>query len=89
MHVKTEFAGSGENSSDVHVSATVSLTFPTKCEGQLSISNVELRENLPDGKVDDATDDNFDYYDENQAASPDLHPRSNEFADAISRNNIK
>lgn len=90
MHVRTEFANSGENSSDVHVSARVALTFPTKCEGVLSISKIELREVLPEPEIESTDDGSTDYYsDYTETAPKDLHPMNNEFAYAISRNNLK
>lgn len=43
-HIKSEFNGTGQNSSDIFVSGTVELIFPKKCEGTMKIVDVELRE---------------------------------------------
>lgn len=43
-HVRTEFKGTGQDSSNIYVTGTVKINFPTKCEGVLKLEDVELRE---------------------------------------------
>lgn len=91
MHVKTEFSGSGENSSDVFVSASVILTFPKSCEGVLQIQEIELREKpLAEVTGENTDSDNvFDAYDYTEPEIVDAHPRSEDFANNIQRNDLR
>lgn len=43
-HVRTEFRGTGQESSNIYVTGTVMIAFPTKCEGTLKLADIELRE---------------------------------------------
>lgn len=43
-HVHTEFKGTGQDSSNIYVTGTVKIAFPTKCEGVLKLEDIELRE---------------------------------------------
>lgn len=88
MHIKTEFSGSGENTSDVYVSASVFLTFPTKCQGILSIQDLELREiALPEPSSQTYENDyDFDYV---EPTTVGLHPNNEQFSDDISRNKLR
>lgn len=91
MHVRTEFSGSGENSSDVFVTAIVLLAFPKRCEGVLTISEVVLRdEAMPETPVAEVNE-NAEYYDDTYEATVDTptHPKSGDFANAISRNSLR
>lgn len=90
MHVRTEFSGSGENSSDVFVTANVLLTFPKRCEGVLSISEVVLRNEAMLAPIVEVNE-NAEYYDDAYEVTADTptHPRTDEFSNAISRNNLR
>lgn len=88
IHIKTEFLGSGENTSDVYISASVYLTFPTKCQGILSIEELQLREiALPEPAAYDMENDyDFDY---TEPTTIGLHPNNEQFSGDISRNNLR
>lgn len=66
-HVRSEFHGTGQNTSDIVVLAAVTLTFPKDCEGVLKLSEIELREN--------PIDDDSDLY-----IHDELHAKSSNFA---------
>lgn len=92
MHVRTEFSGSGENSSDIFVSASIELKFPTKCEGILIFQQVELRENskidaIPTTSTND--DAEMDYFDSFSETDPNLHPQSENFSYAVRKNDLR
>lgn len=91
MHVRTEFSGSGENSSDVFVTANVLLTFPKRCEGVLTISDVVLRDEAMSETPVDEANENAEYYDDRYDVSAEtpIHPKSREFAIAISMNSLR
>lgn len=92
MHVRTEFSGSGENSSDVFVTASVLLTFPKRCEGILTISDVVLSdEAMPEEPAVVEVNENAEYYDDTYEASADTptHPKSKDFANAIGKNDLR
>lgn len=91
MHVHTEFAGSGQNTSDVYVQATAQLTFPTPCEGVLHLANVQLRnaavESAGSAESDDITPDYYEYHEPTADAS--LHPNNVHFGDALSTHELR
>lgn len=91
MHVRTEFAGSGENSSDVFVSANLVLTFPQKCEGVLALTSVELRDEVSaSDTTEPETTTEVDYYAEYvEPESINLHPMSDSFAAALKENDLR
>lgn len=79
-HVRSEFHGTGQNTSDMFVTASVALTFPTKCEGSLMISETELRNKaLTDDEADESTDDVYN----------SMHPKSSDFATEIQKYPMK
>lgn len=80
-HVRTEFHGTGQNTSDIFVTAAVQLTFPTKCEGVMAITDIELR-NAPMPGASEENDDFDDPY-------ADLHDKTADFAHEIQRHEIK
>lgn len=87
VHVRSEFAGSGENSSDVFISAKLLLTFPTKCEGVLSVQDVELRDFvLPEEEAVEEADYNFDYSGKDDTS---LHPKNSQFSADIQEHEIR
>lgn len=80
-HIRTEFSGTGQNTSDIYVTGTVIVTFPKKCEGILKITNIELRENPPI-----AVNVGF----ESDEPLPDtLHAKSMQFASEVQRNDLR
>lgn len=58
-HVRTEFEGSGQNTSNLYVTALLTLTFPTKCEGVLQIDNVNLYDRLDERQNINKHSNNF------------------------------
>ena len=84
-HVTSLFNGTGQNSSDIHVSATVILTFPKKCEGTLRIMNVELREQTFNGELSQKPEFSFDKYD----SYDNLHSSSSEFAADVQKYDLR
>lgn len=80
-HIRTEFSGTGQNTSDIYVSGTIVVTFPKKCEGILKITDIELRENS-------ATEVNIEF--ESDKPLPDtLHAKSTQFASDVQRNDLR
>lgn len=87
VHVRSEFSGSGENSSDVFITAKLLLTFPSKCQGVLLIQDVELRNIVPPEQDTETENDySFDYSDKEDKT---LHPKSSEFSNDIQEHEIK
>lgn len=84
-HITSLFNGTGQNSSDIHVSATVILTFPRKCEGTLRIMNVELRERTFNGEMAPGPEFKFDKY----APYDNLHSRSSDFAADVQKYDLR
>lgn len=80
-HIRSEFNGSGQNSSDIYVLGTVELTFPKKCEGSMRIIDVELRERSIEYEANDE-------YNSDESADS-LHIRSTEFALDVQKNNLR
>lgn len=89
-HVRTEFHGTGQNTSDIFVTAAVQLTFPKKCEGVLAISEIELRNvTLPDpSENNDGDGENSDDYNADDPLD-NLHPKSSDFAHDIKKYEIR
>lgn len=82
-HIKSEFNGTGQNSSDIYISATVDLTFPTKCEGTMRLTDVELRER----PREDAAND--DYSSDEYVPIDNLHSNSAIFAADIQKYDLR
>lgn len=82
-HIKSEFNGTGQNSSDIYISATVDLVFPKKCEGSMKLTDVELRER-PRG---DETND--DYSSDEYVPVDNLHSNSEKFAADIQKFDLR
>lgn len=82
-HIKSEFNGTGQNSSDIYVSATVELTYPKKCEGTLKIVDVELREH----PIEDEA--NLEYASVETVQVNNLHINSHEFAADIQKYDLR
>lgn len=78
-HVRSEFLGTGENKSDVFVTASVVLTFPKKCEGILKVQEVELRETplYEDSSTEESGSDSG------------LHKKSYNFAADLERDELR
>lgn len=74
-HVSSEFLTTGQNKSEVYVTASVVLVFPKKCEGILKLDQVELRE-MP--LYEDSSRDT-------SASEARLHQRSESFASDLER----
>lgn len=60
-HVRTEFNGPGQNTSDLFATATVILTFPKNCEGAMQINDVKLFNKMSSDSEPNKYSDNFAY----------------------------
>lgn len=90
MHIRTEFSGSGQNTSDVFVHATAELTFPTRCEGVLHLANVQLRNEVEKSLNNESDEPTTDYYEYSEPkADKTLHPNNVQFGQAVSANNLR
>lgn len=87
VHVRSEFSGSGENSSDVFISAKLLLTFPTKCEGVLSVQEVQLRDSVP--TEDEAVVENDYSFDYSEKEDTSLHPKNSLFSSDIQEHELR
>lgn len=68
------------------MTASVLLTFPSKCEGILSIQDIELRETaLPEPQTSE-NDYDWDY---TEPTTVGLHPNNEQFSGEISRNDLR
>lgn len=72
--ISTLFGGTSTNASTLHISAKVSLEFPTACEGVLQVSQISLTEKAPI----------YDREEDTDILSPEL-PHSEKFSKAISQ----
>lgn len=80
-HIRTEFSGTGQNTSDIYVSGTIIVTFPKKCEGIVKITNIELRESsAPEINVG---------YESDESLLDTLHAKSTHFASDVQRNDLR
>ncbi|XP_055713060.1 uncharacterized protein LOC129807664 isoform X2 [Phlebotomus papatasi] len=94
LHVRTQFSGSGENTSDVHLIGGVELIFPKKCEGLLRVLSLEVRDRLPVPTVSsemsrDKDSAEFDEEDYEEPEEIELHPRSYELAEEVSKYELR
>lgn len=103
MAVRTEFAGSGDNSSDLLLKASLDIFFPKPCEGYLRITGAKLYDKVNDtdfsaNESDLANDeprDVYDYYDtgSEEAVSSDsfqdLHPKSMSLEQDLTQNLLR
>jgi hypothetical protein len=87
MYVKTDFAGTGENTSELHLTASVEVVFPKRCEGILKITTVEVRsEALPTPNSDRNSDDYEEYQ---ELREIEQHPKSEDIREEIERFDIR
>lgn len=70
MYLLGEFAGSGDNISQIHVTSYVDIVFLNQCEGILRLNSIELRRRAASDSLNLLS---FIVKDE------DIHPRSEEF----------
>lgn len=89
MHVKTEFSGSGQNTSDMHLIAALEITFPKKCEGLLKIHTIELRDRPLPEVNENENEDEEESYDYTEPEEIELHEQNDKVADAISRYELR
>lgn len=90
MHVRSEFAGSGHNTSDLFMTASVEINFPTKCEGILRLYSVNLKEKyvpIVETNEDEYEDYSSTNYESNEEEK--FHPKSSILAEDIQRNSLK
>lgn len=83
MYVKSEFSGSGENSSEVHMVAAVEIDFPKPCQGVMKLYSIEVR----DRPVVETDEQDFEYGADYVEPAPEveLHPKSDVIADELMR----
>lgn len=84
LQVRSEFHGSGQNMSDIHVIASVEVQFPLKCEGLMRITNVEVKDKIPAPPKDESSEENEEFNFEDPEEIP-LHPKNDDMADELSR----
>lgn len=90
MHVRTEFAGSGQNTSDVFVQATAQLIFPQRCEGILTLKNVQLRNEAEATGSNESDEPAPDYYEFSESESDQtLHPSNVQFGEALQAHELR
>ncbi|XP_050082628.1 uncharacterized protein LOC126569520 [Anopheles aquasalis] len=83
MIVNTSLAGSGDNTSELHVSATVTLDFPAPCQGVLKLSTIEVRERAaPSTATDDADYDDYNNVPD-LSETNDVHSKSELIAEQL------
>ncbi|KAH8395625.1 hypothetical protein KR222_003717 [Zaprionus bogoriensis] len=96
--LRTEFSGSGDNSSDLFLKAELEIFFPKPCEGYLRINNAKLYDTIKaSGDNTEATSekprDVYDYYDTLSAETvedfDDFHPKSNDLNVDLSKNLLR
>lgn len=102
--LRTEFAGSGDNTSDLFLKADLDIFFPKPCEGYLRITSVKLYDTMQeidkDNEADGASEkpsETYDYYDSlNSAESTDdtlnfenLHPKSIDMSVDLTKNLLR
>lgn len=80
MYVKTEFAGSGDNVSELHALGTVHVIFPKTCEGVLRLRSIELRTEAIEKQQDV---NSFSKIDE------EVHPKSDEFGEDLEKYDLR
>ncbi|GAB0088507.1 uncharacterized protein DMENIID0001_029540 [Sergentomyia squamirostris] len=89
VHVRTQFSGSGENTSDVLVSGRVEVIFPKKCEGLLRVLSLDMKEHVPQHESSRDSDGNLEDDDYADSEEVELHPRSYEFAEQVSKHELR
>ena len=66
--MRTEFSGTGENTSDLYVKANLDIFFPKPCEGYLRVNQVKLWDKMEtiveDNSETTSSNDVYDYYGE-------------------------
>ncbi|XP_064556915.1 uncharacterized protein Apoltp [Drosophila montana] len=102
--LRTEFASSGDNSSDLFLKANLDIFFPKACEGYLRINTVKLYDTIQEinnesaGSEEKPAKDVYDYYDnmdttrDDEEALPDfenMHPKSNDLAFDLTKNLLR
>ncbi|XP_017105517.3 uncharacterized protein Apoltp [Drosophila bipectinata] len=97
--VRTEFAGSGDNSSDLLLKASLEIFFPKPCEGYLRINEAKLYDKLDEFEVssEDVTEaPSYDYYDNldneesgNKINFENMHPKSMNLHQDLSKNLLR
>lgn len=88
LQVRSEFQGSGQNVSDIHVIASIEVQFPTKCEGLLRITSVEVKDKIPPPPKEDDNDDGGYNFDEPEDDIP-LHPKNDDMAEELIRYELR
>ncbi|XP_034475095.1 uncharacterized protein LOC117782196 [Drosophila innubila] len=99
VSLRTEFAGSGDNSSDLYLKADLEIFFPKGCEGYLRINSVKLYDTIQESNESNSestSKDTYDYYD-NLASSDsgeasdfeNLHPKSYDMSTELSKNLLR
>lgn len=88
VQLRTEFSGTGENTSDLYLKASIDLLFPKSCEGYLRINSVKLWDKIEEvdrevSATSSITNDVYDYYgDLEREAEADFASNENEASDS-------
>lgn len=89
MHVRSEFAGSGQNTSDLFMTASVELMFLKSCQGILRVNSVQVKEEYVP-IVEKNYDDYEDYSSTNNNDEEEtFHPASDKIAEDIQRHGLR
>lgn len=80
MHLKSEFAGSADNVSEIFANGYVDIIFPKPCEGVLRMKSIKLRR-----KAAEASQDIDSFFSDEE----DLHSRSNEFGSDLEKYELR
>lgn len=81
MFVRTEFAGSGQNTSELHAVGHVHIIFPKPCEGILRLKSIELHTQAVQKQQEVGL---F-----NSDNSEDLHPKSDDFGNDLQNYDLR
>lgn len=103
--MRTEFSGTGENTSDLFVKANLDIFFPKPCEGYLRINDVRLWDKLDETIEDEnsettSNNDVYDYYgelekqsdsdfDDQEKMSTSEHPKSKDLELDLKQNLLR
>jgi len=59
VHLRTEFFGTGRNTSDLYLTANIDMLFPKPCEGFLRINKVQMRDKLYNATKDESVENDY------------------------------
>ncbi|KFB38034.1 AGAP008807-PA-like protein [Anopheles sinensis] len=91
MYVKTALSGSGDNTSELHLSSVVEIDFHAPCQATLKMYTIEVRERAqqPAEESDADYGDDYNNAPDLSDTSGDLHPKSELIADELMRFDLR